>query len=110
MGVVNWFGHTPNTCSIAMRLKRRRRLSRIKKPNAGVSGSESHYAKKESINYVSSEEESESAGEGDASETKAMRELVLQQNRKKKKSGGFQSMGTCNSITLTCVAITSVKL
>lgn len=77
------------------RQKDKRRTSRVKKLNADESESGSEYLNEDSIKHVEEEEESsdESAGEGDGSETRAMRELVLQQNRKKKRSGGFQSMG-----------------
>ena len=93
--------------------KRRRKLSRKKNSNTDESGSESSYTKEDPIDYgvnVEESSEDESADdEGDASETRAMRELVLQQNRKKKKSGGFQSMGTRSGLNLTCVAVTCVK-
>ena len=88
--------------------QKRKKPSRVKKLNTDESGSDSDYPKAEVVSYVSSEEESnkdESAGERDASDTRTMRELVLQQNRRKKKSGGFQSMGTYNSLTLACVTV-----
>ena len=43
------------------------------------------------------EEEGESEGE-EEEEAREMRQMVLQQNRKKKKSGGFQSMGESFSL------------
>lgn len=113
-GVANHAG-TPTTRVVLImrrRQKDKRRTSRVKKLNADESESGSEYLNEDSIKHVEEEEESsdESAGEGDGSETRAMRELVLQQNRKKKRSGGFQSMGawTRSSVTLAIVAMTIV--
>ena len=46
------------------------------------------------------EEQRDREGEGEDSEDEAedIRQMVLQQNRKKKKSGGFQSMGECDPV------------